>query len=287
MDAYPMRWIVALPAEADPVIERFALQPDRTRSRGRLRVYQSVDDRVRLGVSGIGTTNAAAATAWLAAHESRESPKLWINFGIAGGEGTRGTVRRASRVIDDATGRSWYPPAVWARQADLPETTVRSVTGPRTDYATDGELFEMEAAGFCPTATRFASSELVQVVKVVSDGPDGRIEDIDARLVQRLCGEALQTMMPWLEAMSPLIAEEGARLADPPGFAEWLERFRFTETQRHQLRRLLEQGESRSPGDSPFRGWLQEPWADASALLKGMRERLWCDRNPGSLGKGM
>ncbi len=227
--------------EAQCLIERFSLK--RVESESTLfPVYESADQSVGLVISGIGKVNAAAATACLAMSSANvgRPAKGWINFGIAGcGDAVYGAPFLGGKVTDGATDRSWYPIPTWPKKTDLPRRPILSIDRPSDVYPKDGTLLEMEAAGFYPTALRTASVELVQVIKVVSDDPAHEISEINKEVVRSLCDEALAMTEPWLEAFLDLIGSESERLGDPHRMEKWTERYRFSVTQTHQLRRLL------------------------------------------------
>ncbi len=249
-----INWVVALAHEAKPIIDRFSLH--RVNGNGVLfPIYESADRTNRVIVSGIGKTFSASAVAVLAERAKEDSSDLggWINFGIAG-SGLRdfGQVFLASRVTDRGSERSWYPPAVWPRRADLRRREVITVDRPEMDGIDGDSLIEMEASGFYSLATKVATSELCQVIKVVSDDPDHSVREIRKEGVVSLCEAALDQMDPWLEVFRGLIAEEELRHLPPAGFQEWQNCARFSVTQVHQLKRLLQQGNALGGADGAF-----------------------------------
>jgi len=234
-----IRWVVALKPEAVPVIEKFGLRHSRE-SPDMFPVYRSAGGDVELVISGPGKVAAAAATAFLAARGEPDTIAGWINFGIAGsGSDDYGTVYLAGKIRDVTTGQSWYPPAIVDRKTEPPRSGIDTVSQPSDQYPDDGTLLEMEAAGFFPIALRASSVELCQVIKIVSDDANHSIADVIKTQVTELCSAALQQIEPWLNAFRSLVGEQAERNADPPGYGEWIEKMRFTETQRHRLRRLL------------------------------------------------
>ena len=130
------------------------------------------------------------------------------------------------------------------RPARKPAPT--TVDRPELGYNEPG-AFDMEASGFYATACRFASAELVQCLKVVSDGPEAAAEKLTSKAVRGLIEDRL--------AMVEAVAGECRRLsrelrqleADPPELAECLERWRFTVTEERQLRRLLARRRTLAP----------------------------------------
>lgn len=189
---------------------------------------------VALVVAGPGKSNAAAATAHLHAVCGFPRDALWINVGVAGHpEFAVGTTRVAHAIHDAATGRSWYPPLA----VTPPWPSAQMVTVDRPDLAyRAGEIAEMEASGFYATACRFSTSELVQVVKIVSDNRDHSADRLKPADLTALVGGELDAMDLFLHRLGRLSNELAE--ADPveeDHLAPYLARWRFTATQRRQL----------------------------------------------------
>lgn len=226
--------VVALDAEAKPLISWFGLKrqhPDRG-----FPVFRHA--HVALVIAGPGKVNAAAATAHLHAACGFPRNALWANIGVAGHpELEIGATRVAHAVDDAATARSWFPPL--AITPPWPSARVITVDRPDLVYGT-GQLVEMEAAGFYATACRFATSELVQVVKVVSDNlahPAGRLRagDLTALIGRQL--DALDLFLHRLGRLANELAEVDS--ADEDQLERYLARWRFTASQRRQLQEQL------------------------------------------------
>lgn len=239
-----LRWVVALKPEATPLIERFGLRHCRE-APDLFPVYRSRDGEMELVVSGPGKVASAAATSFLAAKGDAAAVSAWINFGIAGsGADDYGAAYLAGKVTDRASGQSWFPPSVVPRKSALPRIGIETVERPTDTYPDDGTLVEMEASGFYSVALRTTTAELCQVVKVVSDDRTHPMASISKGQVRDICTAALDRIDIWLEAFREIVREESARTAEPVGFAEWTGRLRYSETQRHRLRRLLRQWNS-------------------------------------------
>jgi hypothetical protein len=177
-----LRFVMALPAEARPLIERFGMA---AAGDGPFPVYRGED--AWLVVSGHGKAAAAAATAYLHLFSGGALGCAWLNVGLGGhGQLPVGEGVVAHKISDAASGASWYPQLV----IDSPSPTAPVLTVERVEeeYAPPW-IYESEAAGFFPTACRFSVAELVHCYKVVSDNPDatlsrrmssGSIEDLIA-----------------------------------------------------------------------------------------------------------
>jgi adenosylhomocysteine nucleosidase len=203
MYACPINLVAALPAEAKPIAARFGLervQPDIA-----FPVYRG--RHLTLVVTGPGKVNAAAATAFLGSLGGCSKEAIWVNFGIAGHAERRvGEVLLASRIRDSGSGQVWNPslPAVPPFPADCLLTLDR----PDLGYEHEG-MVDMEASGFFPTACRYSSFDLVQVLKVISDNRNNTAEGLGAKQVRSL-------MAGLLEPVELLVSSLQAR-AQPRG----------------------------------------------------------------------
>lgn len=260
--------VVALWSEARPLIDHFGLsQAD---PRAPFRHYRR--DDVALVVSGVGKTLAAAATAYLFAAEGGNRDQPWLNFGIAGhADAEVGTGLLAHKVEDAGSGRVWYPCPVFEPPAPTTTATVRTVDRVVPDYPPDAAC-EMEAAGFCAAAARFAPSELVHVYKIVSDGPGTDLASLAAARVSALVAPHAATVERLLVAIRGL-ADEIAAARPSTDLAPWLERWRFTVSQRRRLEKLLARLAVLAPA-VPLPGDLAPAPGDAGAVLTRLEEAV-------------
>ena len=156
-------WVCALHCEAKPVIDYYRLKKSHDDSAFDL--YQG--DNMAGIISGTGKIASASATAWVAARFQACAPIAWINLGIAGAaEHATGSIFLVNKVIDDDTGRIYYP--VTITRSKLATSSCVSLNQPGYDYD-QAHLFDMEASGFFNSALRFSTAEMVQSIKVISD----------------------------------------------------------------------------------------------------------------------
>lgn len=222
--------MVALREEARPLIEHYRLRGESERSSFAL--YRS--DEVRLVVSGIGRVAAAGATAFLAARYP-DPGTVWINFGMAAHRSLgMGECVAGSEVIEAASGRRWYPPLIGI--GDLAVASVCTVDAIATDLA-DDRLYEMEAAGFYPTAVRWASSELVRILKVVSDRGETSCEVFDRGQVESLVSGVLERLDEQVESLEEMAGRLPEVIGSDSGALEG--RWRLSVTQRRRLDRQM------------------------------------------------
>ena len=222
--------VVALAAEARPLLASHRLQGV---SGHPYRICAG--EQTHLIVSGIGKVAAAAATAYLRALIG-DTPAAWLNIGIAGhGSQAVGTPLLAHKVVDTASGKPFYPTFT----APPPCRTTLLHTVDLAQPPASDAAYDMEASGFCEAAQRFATSERVHCLKVISDNPQSSYHTLNAKKVEALIEAQLDTVAQVGEHLRTLSQQLHALHADPPGLAELTTRWQFTATQQHQLRGLL------------------------------------------------
>jgi len=236
------RFVVALRAEARPLIDRYQLEAivagvaGEPGDDGAFRCFHERDGSGRsLVISGVGKVAAAAATACF-----HEKPlDVWLNVGIAGHrDRAPGELVRAHRITDTGTGERHYPTLLGLPHID--NEGVSTVDIPETKFASR-DVFDMEASGFYQTALRFSTSELVQCVKIVSDnvdtGTDGlRVERVTKLVEQNL--DAIDDVVAHLETLATEL-EPLPPLGAAPDIEPFFETWHFTTSERRRLSRLL------------------------------------------------
>lgn len=241
-------FIVALPSEAAPLID--ALRLNRcTRARG-VKLYRR--DNYRLVISGVGKTAAAAAVGYIAGSEPADTRHIWLNIGIAGHATlSKGAVGIAHRIIDQATGATYYPAIAF--RAPCASYSLVCYDAPNTTYA-DEAMCDMESSGFFAAASRFSSVEFIHSIKIISDNSDSDI----AALNRTTISEMIKAHLTMIETLAELLE----RLAErhlAPGIAlpidTLIARWHFTATQQSQLRDIarrwaLVRAEHKWPADA-------------------------------------
>jgi len=230
--------VTALPCEAKPLIRHYRLN-GRQAENG-FRIYENSD--MRLIVSGIGKIAAAAACAYLQG-QTTDRQHAWLNVGVGGHRSLPiGELLLANKITDAGNHVSWYPPLVF--KAPCPRLALRSVDSPDTEYRDDC-VYEMEAAGFYATACRFSSMEIVQVCKIISDNrahPADKVTPprVDAIITARL--DMIDALIQALNTQQALLAQQTA----PAALNLFMEKWRFSVSQQHQLQRLLQRWQARN-----------------------------------------
>ena len=259
--------VVALPAEARPLIARYRL---RDRPAGTpFPVYCNAG--MALTVSGPGKIAAAAAAACLGSGGPAPGTPAWLNIGVAG-HATRsiGSGVIANRITDTATGTSWYPPQLLDHA--ISGGSLRTVDAAENGYPDDA-LYDMEASGFYPTACRFSTAELVQCFKVVSDNREIPASGLTARLCERLLDGQLASIDRLVRGLTDMARDYNAWHAPHPELDRLAGCWHFSVTQQHRLRELARRWTALAPGQ-PLWDAEFENRRNAAEVLQCLERRL-------------
>ena len=131
--------ILALPAEASPIIGYFNLQLIISEP---YKIYTNHDNSIRLVLSGIGKLHANKAVSNIEKESGSKKSQAWLNIGVAGHlKRPIGSMVAAHKITDKVSNRSWYPPMI----IDFPCDTGSILTvDEETQNYPDEELVEME-----------------------------------------------------------------------------------------------------------------------------------------------
>lgn len=234
--------VTALACEANPIIQHFHLR--KSPQVFGFPVYSN--EIFTLIISGMGKFAAASAVGYLQAMSSQAeenlsgsaAPHCWLNVGIAGHKTMDiGTALLAHSITDGATLQRFYPCFTF----DLPCTTadVISVEQAETSYSTDA-AYDMEALGFCAAASRFSSFEMIHCLKIISDNQAASCELITKHVGEELIGSQLLIMENLLHKLEKLQQTAASMYVLPQDYRFLINRFRFSVTQKTQLKRLLQ-----------------------------------------------
>ncbi len=263
-----IRFVVALPPEADALVRRYRMEP----CEGAFRWFLSAE--AALVISGAGKIAAAAATAYLHARTGEEPLAVWLNFGTAGHrDRPPGDVLLAHTVTDAASGARLHPTRLDG--PDLEAVEVKTVDRPEVEFASEA-AYDMEAYGFAAAAIRFSSSELVQSIKIVSDNRETTTAAWGASSVRNLIeprldlvARAADRFREIADDLAPLRREREESLALVEAYRR---RFHFTASEARRLRRILQRWAALEP--RARRGPENVEGACASEVLDRLERRL-------------
>ena len=229
-----MNFIVALSCEAKPIIDELRLT--KQFSPTPFPVFRN--DFHRLVVSGIGKVAAAAATGFLLGSSStKQEVQAYLNVGIAGhGTLQTNTAFIASCISDDQDKAIFYPPQII--DSDFEHSRLCTCSNPNQKYE-KGLGFDMEAHAFYSIASRSATRELIQVLKVVSDNEGRSLESIQPTMVKEYICNHLLSILTFAQELDTLDKEISPNLET----LDLQERARkihpFSQSQIFQLDRLI------------------------------------------------
>ena len=213
--------VVAMFCEAKPLIRHYGLKA--RMPMGRFRVYESED--VSLVISGVGKVASAAAVAYLYALYGEIKGAVWLNIGLAGHKNMNiGSCFLVDKVVDIATGRSWYPGIVFPASCTDMVYTVDVV---ETEYQKAGG-YDMEAAGFYSIASSFSTVEFVHCIKIVCDTPETPVVKDPGSLIDL---DFVDDIIIKIKDLLSSYVEENME--------KFLVQWHFTVTQRCQLKKVL------------------------------------------------
>lgn len=243
-----IHFICALKCEARSLIAHYRLR--HCSDSASFPLYSSPDKQTSLTISGVGKINAAAATAFTHAFLHTEKQDIWLNLGIAGHRELEiGEITLAHKIIDQASQCVWYPQIIIS--PPCPSVEILSCDRPTTDY-TD-TLFEMEAAGFYATACRFATSELVHVIKIISDNQRQPAEKMSESFVAGLVKNKLTVVDQIAESLSSLAKHLDNSNVTPDYYEQIIEQWRFTHAERIILKSCLNRWHILCPEENPMK----------------------------------
>jgi adenosylhomocysteine nucleosidase len=237
--------VCALRCEAEKLIEYFHLKAFAQKSL--FSIYHN--GSLFLTISGVGKIQAAAATAYLHAITGEIPNSAWINFGIGGhpikeiGEGCY-----AHQVVDCGNLRQFYPTLTWKDSVE--SETIYTVENVERAFRKPG-IYDMEAAGFCASAFRISTAELIHCYKIVSDNK--RVSpSTDPHLVRELIYGHLSHLEALVVRLQNLLRELDEWTSVSDHLRPFMEYWHFSETELYQLQRILQKLEAICPNAKVF-----------------------------------
>ena len=230
-----IRWVVALKEEAKIILDYFKLQ--KINEKTIYPIYKNEDETHWLILCGIGRSNAAASTAYLYTYSEASRYTSWINLGIAGSaKGNYGDLYLVDKISTYQGKKSTYPFTL--PKTSLPKMHLFTSDIPISDY-TDHELIDMEGSAFFDIASKLTSKEFICLMKVISDGPNNKINEITKSKIYNLIKQNLLKIIDVISYYERLSEEELQIRQKPKLFNEIKSKWHFSVTQSHKLETLL------------------------------------------------
>ena len=264
-----VRWVIALKAEAEEIIKKYALERVATTP---FLVYKNRDIDIWLVLSGIGQINAVAATTYLYVKSDASYNTIWINLGIAGSRNFKvGELVQIDKITSNDFRENYYPSPATFKNNNIERSNLITVNKPEALFKNDG-VYDMEGYAFFSFAKKIASYELVSVLKIISDIPGTDISKIDKLEVERLVSKKIQTIEKVLENLLSLQEILLLQIRNPNYFDEICVQKKFSFSQKVILRKYLTQWQSRFPMRNPLEEIRQR--MTASQVLKIFSDNL-------------
>jgi len=232
--------VTAYHAEARPVIEYFNLK--KVVKNSRFQIFAGSD--VVLIESGPGIVASACAASFLLSEFKAEDKDAILNIGIAGAKNADlkiGDAVLCHKIIYHDTGRAFYPDILVKHamkegvletfdfpvaKEDLPENSI------------EGDMVDMEGAGFFEAASFFMPPHKIHCIKVVSDYLEK--VPVEPAFVSRLIGDNLSLIRDFmlsLESVDSFFPRELSR-EDREVIEKLAENLKLSFTMAHQLKNL-------------------------------------------------
>ena len=230
-----VRWLVALKAEAKPIIKSLNLCRINDGS-----VYPTYKDKGGMNwlvISGVGQKKVACAAKHLNELSGAKDWSVWVNVGIAGSSsGNYGQLFLIDKITQASSNKCFYPSSVI--KTNLQKAELLTVDEPLVDYSTI-DLVDMEAAEFTRVTSKMSIRDLVVVFKVVSDGPTNSIKSINADRIADLISQNISDIIEYLEKLTALASFEKNLLKGPRYYEDIIVKWHFTVSQAHELKKLI------------------------------------------------
>ena len=229
-----IRWVVALKVEAEIILDEYNMNFDPEFTL--FQVFRNFEKTRWLILSGIGRHNSAAATTYLYMISQASRSTSWINLGIAGsGKGHYGDLCLVNKISNNSSSNT-YPatmPKVTFHKMNLFTTDV-----PLIDY-TLHELIDMEGSAFYDITNKLSGREFICLMKVISDGPNDNIEDLNKFKIRELIKLNIANIKTIVSYYEKLSMDQYQIIQQPKILSKILSQWHFSVSQKHRLENLI------------------------------------------------
>ena len=229
-----IRWVVALKVEAEIILDEYNMNFDPEFTL--FQVFRNFEKTRWLILSGVGRHNSAAATTYLYMISKASRSTCWINLGIAGsGKGHYGDLCLVNKISNNDSSNT-YP-------ATMPKVTFHKMNlftsdVPLTDY-TLHELIDMEGSAFYDITNKLSGREFICLMKVISDGPNNDIEDLNKFKIRELINLNIANIKTIVSYYEKLSMDQYQIIQQPKILSKILSQWHFSVSQKHQLENLI------------------------------------------------
>ncbi|MCH9634204.1 MAG: hypothetical protein S4CHLAM7_09490 [Chlamydiae bacterium] len=220
--------VIALLSEARPLINHYQLKQTEKEPYS---IYEN--DQMRLVLSGIGKLNAACAVTSLIHLRPITQDECWLNIGLAGHPSyPLGSACLVSKVSDWTLRRVFYP--AFTFEAPGNRAPLISLDQPSQNYLED-TLYDMEAFGYYFAAIKYVLSEKIHSYKIISDNKKNPFHQITKEKTEHYITNHIEPIDKLIQSLKQLTPN----LKPHPETSSFLNHWRFSETQKHRLKRAL------------------------------------------------
>ena len=229
-----IRWVVALKVEAEIILDEYNMNFDPEFTL--FQVFRNFEKTRWLILSGIGRHNSAAATTYLYMISKASRSTCWINLGIAGsGKGHYGDLCLVNKISNNDSSNT-YP-------ATMPKVTFHKMNlftsdVPLTDY-TLHELIDMEGSAFYDITNKLSGREFICLMKVISDGPNNDIEDLNKFKIRELINLNIANIKTIVSYYEKLSMDQYQIIQQPKILSKILSQWHFSVSQKHRLENII------------------------------------------------
>lgn len=177
-------------AEAKNIIEHYGLKKEKSPETVRFDVF--ANDSIRLVITGIGEINAAAAVSNIGGAYGISPDDEILNVGCGAGfsnETCLGSIFLGNKLTEQMTGRTFYPDMLM--KTNLMECEIVTVTRVLSEGG-DSVVYDMEAAAVYQAAAFFVGPHRMHFIKLVSDAGEridqSKITELFALQEEKICG---------------------------------------------------------------------------------------------------
>ncbi|MDC0548142.1 hypothetical protein OAP20_00185 [Alphaproteobacteria bacterium] len=229
-----IRWVVALKAEAEIILDEYNMNFDPEFTL--FQVFRNFEKTRWLILSGIGRHNAAAATTYLCMISDASRSTSWINLGIAGsGKGHYGDLCLVNKISNNGASNT-YPATM--PKVSFHKMNLFTTDFPLTDY-TLHELIDMEGSAFYDITNKLSGREFICLMKVISDGPNDNIEDLNKFKIRELIKLNIANIKTIVSYYEKLSMDQYQIIQQPKIFSKIVSQWHFSVSQKHRLENLI------------------------------------------------
>jgi len=263
-----IHFICALKCESLAVIDYYNLKHQ---AKSKLfNIYLDKDNRVSLTISGVGKLASASATTYTHTFMECKDNDVWINLGVGGhASHSPGELFIANRIEDSGSEQVWYPSLIIDTQ--VPSLGLKTLDKVSIDYTND--MFDMEAAGFYSSVSRFSSLELTLSIKVISDNKNSPANKVSAKNIEKMIAKKIESISELAEKLNTLAIELKPAHDISEDLDKIIARWHFTQYQKNTLSKVIHRHRLVFPDIEPLSS-IEDCCVNAKEAINVLQKKL-------------